>query len=444
METRAHARDLGKVVILATACVAIGLWCMSCGGAGSTEVVPAPTPGFSLSTTSIDFAQQGVGSASTPVPVSLTNIGNGTLTLSSVQVTGSNPHDFTLTNNCGSSLAASAQCTFAVAFAPSAAGTRTASVLFTDNAAGSPQTVALSGTGTAPASSFSPTSLTFASQSVGTTSAAQTVTLSNTGTAALSITSLAITGANASDFAQTNTCGSSVAAASSCTIGVTFTPTATGSRAASLSITDNASGSPQTVALSGTAAVPAGVSLSPTSLSFGSQPVATTSGTQTITLSNGGGTPLSITSLAIAGADAGDFAEVADTCGSSLAAGGTCAIGVTFTPSASGQRTATLSITDNASGSPQAASFTGTGSSDVILSWGASPTSGVVGYNVYRGTTSGGESSTALNSTPINGTTFVDENVTAGTTYYYVVKSVGPNSELSGPSNETEATVPTS
>jgi hypothetical protein len=260
----------------------------------------------------------------------------------------------------------------------------------------------------------------------------------------LSITSLAVTGANASDFAQTNTCGSSVAASGKCTISLTFTPTASGSRAASLSITDNASGSPQTVTLSGTGTAPAGVSLSPTSLSFGSQPNATTSAAQTITLSNGGGAALNITGLAITGADAGDFAEVADTCGSSLAAGGTCTIEVTFTPSASGQRTATLSITDNASGSPQAASFTGTGSPDVILSWGASPSSGVVGYNVYRGTTSGGEISTALNSTPINGTTYVDSNVTAGTTYYYVVKSVGSNGQLSGPSDETEANVPAS
>jgi len=117
---------------------------------------------------------------------------------------------------------------------------------------------------------------------------------------------------------------------------------------------------------------------------------------------------------------------------------------VTFTPSASGPRTGTLSIADNASGSPQAASFVGTGSQDVILSWGASPTSAVVGYNVYRGTTSGGESSTALNPTPINGTTFVDENVTPGTTYYYVVKSIGSNDQLSGPSNEAEASVPPS
>ncbi len=93
--------------------------------------------------------------------------------------------------------------------------------------------------------------MTFASQTVGTTNTAQTVTLSNTGNATLNITSIGLTGTNASDFAQTNTCGSSVAAGASCTINVTFTPTATGTRTAAVSISDNASGSPQLINLNG-------------------------------------------------------------------------------------------------------------------------------------------------------------------------------------------------
>jgi hypothetical protein len=122
----------------------------------------------------------------------------------------------------------------------------------TDNASGSPQTVSLSGTGTGPVVSLSPTSLTFGSQAVGTPGAAQTITLNNTGNAALSITSITVTGTNAKDFSETNTCGSSVAAEGNCPISVTFTPSASGSRTASVSITDNAPGSPQAVSLSGT------------------------------------------------------------------------------------------------------------------------------------------------------------------------------------------------
>ena len=123
--------------------------------------------------------------------------------------------------------------------------------------------------------------LSFGNQSVRTTSTAQTVTLNNTGTAMLSITSVAVTGANAGDFSETDTCGSSVAAGSYCTIAVLFTPSTAGSRTASISITDNASGSPQMVGLSGTGTAPV-VSLSPAGLTFASQTVGTTSAAQTI------------------------------------------------------------------------------------------------------------------------------------------------------------------
>jgi fibronectin type 3 domain-containing protein len=88
--------------------------------------------------------------------------------------------------------------------------------------------------------------------------------------------------------------------------------------------------------------------------------------------------------------------------------------------------------------------LTGTGTSDVILSWSASSSPGVIGYNVYRGLTSGGEGSTPVNSDPISGTTYVDTNVTAGKTYYYVLTSVNTNGAQSAPSSETEATVPSS
>jgi hypothetical protein len=99
---------------------------------------------------------------------------------------------------------------------------------------------------------LSPSTLNFSpAQLVGTTSASQPVTLTNTGTATLTITSIGFTGANASEFGETDKCGPALAAGVSCTINVTFTPTAVGTAAASLSITDNAAGSPQTVALAG-------------------------------------------------------------------------------------------------------------------------------------------------------------------------------------------------
>ena len=113
-----------------------------------------------------------------------------------------------------------------------------------------------------------------------------------------------------------------------------------------------------------------------------------------------------------------------------------------FTPSAAA-RVAALTITDNAKGSPHTVSLSGTGSHDVILSWTASATPGLMGYNVYRGTAPGGESSTPLNSTPINGMSYTDENVTARATYYYVVTAVASDGTTqSTNSNEAIASVP--
>ncbi len=123
------------------------------------------------------------------------------------------------------------------------------------SAAGSPQSVALSGSDTtalAPAVSLSTTSLSFGDQQTNTTSAVSTITLINSGDSALTINGIGLSGTNSGDFAQSNTCPSTLAARVSCTISVTFTPTATDSRSASVTITDNAAGSPQSVALSGT------------------------------------------------------------------------------------------------------------------------------------------------------------------------------------------------
>jgi hypothetical protein len=184
------------------------------------------------------------------------------------------------------------------------------------------------------------------------------------------------------------------------------------------------------------------VSLSPTSLAFGNQAVDMTSTAQTVTLSNTGSAALGITSFTFTGANAGDFDE-SNTCGSSLAAGANCTIAVMFTPSLAGTEAASLSIADNASGSPQTVSLSGAGTHDVILSWTASTTPGVVGYNVFRGATSGGESTTPLNSSPINGTTYTDATVQAGQTYYYVVTAVASNDVTqSADSNEVSAAVP--
>jgi len=404
--------------------------------------VAAAGPSANVAPSSLSFGNQPVGTPSGTLTATLANSGSAALSVSSIAVAGANAGDFAQSNSCGSSVAAGGSCTISVTFDPTASGSRTASVSISDNAtAGSPQTIGLSGTGTVVAASLSPTSLSFGSEAVSTKSGTLTATLTNNGNAALSLSSIALTGANTGDFAETNTCGSSVAAGGSCTISVTFDPTTSGSRSASVSITDNATGSPQSLSLSGTGTA-AAASLSPTSLSFGSQPIAITSSAQTVTLTNGGTTALSISSLTITGTNAADFAEVADTCGSSVAAGANCTIGVAFTPSISSPETASITVADNVTGSPQTVGLSGSGMHNVNLSWTPSSTSGVVGYNIYRGSTSGGESSTPLNSAPVGATAFTDEGVTAGSTYYYIVTAVGADDAQSSASGETSTAVP--
>ena len=720
MGNRVVQRQNANAVILSMACIALALG-ITDNARGNPEGLISygrGTPAVSLSRTSLAFGSQSVNTTSTAQTVTLSNTGNATLSISVITVTGANRTNFAEGNTCGRSVAAGASCTIRVTFKPSASGSFKASVSIMDNARVSLQTVSLSGTGTltasmptAPEDGLSPTTLAFGSQLLGTPSTAQTATLSNSGNATMNISSLVLTGTNASDFAQTNTCGSSVAAGNSCTISVTFTPTASGTRTASVSITDNASGSPQSVSLTGTGNNPAPtlaslspasavagagsqtltltgtnflagstvtyngvghtatfvsatqltislsatdqatagsyavvvtnpapgggtssalsfavnnpaptltslspasalagaglqtltltgtsfvagstvtyngvghtttfvsstqltislsatdqatagsyavvvtnpapgggtssalsfavnnpaptltslspasavagagsqtltltgtnflssstvtyngvvhtatfasstqltislsgtdqatagsyavvvtnpapgggtssalnftvggpiVSLSPTSLAFGNQSADMTSAAQTVTLSNTGNAALSITSLGFTGTNASDFDE-SNTCGSSLAAGANCTIAVMFTPSIVGTEAASLSIADSASGNPQTVSLSGAGTHDVILTWTASTTPGVVGYNVYRGTTSGGPYPTELNSSPINGTTYCDSSVQAGQTYYYVVTAVASNDVTqSADSNQASAAVP--
>ena len=218
-------------------------------GSSTTATVLLQSPTVSLSNTRLTYANQVVATSSASQTVTLSNTSALALNISSIVITGTNATDFAQTHTCGASLSPGASCTISLTFKPTQVGSRAASVTITDNAAVSPQQIALSGTGvtSGPNATLS-ASLTFAAQTVGTASSAQSVTLINYGRATLGITRIATSG----DFSQTHTCGSSLAVLASCTISVTFTPTQQGSRAGTLSITDNAPGSPQTVSLSGT------------------------------------------------------------------------------------------------------------------------------------------------------------------------------------------------
>ncbi len=218
---------------------------------------------------------------------------------------------------------------------------------------------------------------------MGTTSSSQPVTISNTGNVALAVTGIAIS----PNFGQTNNCGGSVAASGSCTINVTFSPTATGPLTGTLTITDNSNGvagATQTVGLSGTGGT--AVSLSATSLSFGAQLMGSSS-LKIVTLRNMGSTPLTISSLSVVsfaplaplGTTAGDFTIQGSTCvtGGSVAGLASCAINLAFKPTAAGARSATLVISDSDPSSPQSVNLAGMGTavrlSATSLTFGPQP-----------------------------------------------------------------------
>jgi uncharacterized repeat protein (TIGR03803 family) len=208
---------------------------------------------------------------------------------------------------------------------------------------------------------LSTTSLSFGGQVINTASAPQSVTVTNSGNANLAFGAGAVTlsGANANDFVVTmDTCsGMTFIPSGTCSVSVTFAPLAPGRASAALSLTDNALNSPQMVVLSGTAFSKAVVTLSPASLSFPGQTVDTTSVPQTVTLSNSGTGPLGIVSIAT---DNTRFAQT-NNCPPSLGPGASCGIAVTFTPAFAGTDVGHLTVTDDAAGSPHAATLTGMG-----------------------------------------------------------------------------------
>jgi Abnormal spindle-like microcephaly-assoc'd, ASPM-SPD-2-Hydin len=293
---------------------------ISQGSSGTSTITVVPAGGFTGSVTlSASGLPSGVTAAFVPNPTTTTSV--LTLTASATAATGTST--VTITGTSGSLTA-----------------TTTISLTVTQ--------------GGGPVVTLTPTSLVFGKIVVGTTSTGKNVTLANTGNATLIIASITTSG----DFAQvtsTKPCGATLAAGAHCIIRVTFTPTQLGLRTGNITITDNAANSPQTVPLSGTGVLP--VTLTPSSATYAAQAVGTTSLPKTFTLKNN----QTVTLNSIVISTTGDFSVSATTCTTSLAAKTNCTIKVVFKPTATGTRTGTLNVADNASNSPQTSSLTGTG-----------------------------------------------------------------------------------
>jgi hypothetical protein len=224
----------------------------SMGTLSGGQVVNPPPPEVSVTPTSINFGTVYLLDLQEK-NVTVKNTGTSPVTFSSVSLTlgsGTNRGDFTYVNFCPKTLQVGKSCILSVVFVARNVGSLSATLNINDNAAGSPQQVALSATVINPRASYSPGSLSFGTVQVG-HSSTKSVTLTNTGTTTLDITSVSITGADTGDFTQSNTCPSALAAGTDCILSVTFTPTTTGTRSADLTVVDNAAISTQNVPLSG-------------------------------------------------------------------------------------------------------------------------------------------------------------------------------------------------
>jgi hypothetical protein len=233
------------------------------------------------------------------------------------------------------------------------------------------------GTSAAPQAALTPTTSDFGSLTVGTSSPAAVFTLANAGNAALSISSITLAGANASSFSVgSNTCGTMLAAGASCTVSVTFSPTSAGSAMAMLNIVDAVGTQASTLTGSGTAAAAPQAALSPSTADFGTVTVGATSAPMTFTLSNAGNAALGISSVSLGGTNAAAFSIATNACGSSLAAGASCAITVSFAPSLVGSEGAQLSVVDSVG--TQSSGLSGTGGAAADFTVTASPDSQIV------------------------------------------------------------------
>jgi sugar lactone lactonase YvrE len=390
------------------------------------------TGGATLLPNALNFGNVAVGTSSATQTATLTNADPSyALYLSAPSLTDST--DFTESDNCNSLVPANASCTLTFTFTPQSAGALSSTFTISDSAHGTHYSIALAGDGisaSAPQALLSPGTLSFTT-TAGTAAATQMATLTNKGTAALALSSIAITGTNSTAFAQTNTCGSSLAAGASCTVTVSFTATSTGSYSATLTATDNASPATQSIQLTalvttGSTGAPA-ATLTPATLNFGSVQTGAKSTAQSATLTNAGDAALTITSVSLMGTNSAAFATT-NTCGSTLAAGASCAISVTFDPTTAGTDGATLSVSDNAPGSPQTSSLVG-----VATAPPAAADFSIAATPASQSVTSGSSAVYQVNLASLNGAftqpvTLAASGLPAGSTVSFSPTSVTPGS----------------
>ena len=381
--------------------------------------------------TSLSFGSVQVGSQQT-LSETLTNTGGSSVTISQVGISGTG---FTVSGiTAPLTLTAGQSATFSVRFAPQSAGSVSGNVTITSTAPNPTLTIPLSGTGISPgALASNPTSLSFGSVQVANQ---QTLSekVTNIGGSSVTISQVGISGTG---FSLSGiTAPVTLTAGQSASFNVTFAPQSAGSVSGNVTITSTASNPTLTIPLSGTGTAAVGqLAVTPTTLGLGSVVVGT-SGTASGNLTASGA------SVTVTGASTNNsvFSVGGLSLPVTIPAGQSVPFTVTFSPQTTGAATATLTFSSNAQPSTTSETLSGTGTPapthTVNLSWNASTSSNISGYNVYRAVyVSSCGSFSKINSTLNTGTLYTDSAVTDGTSYCYATTAVNSSNEESGYSN---------
>jgi hypothetical protein len=416
--------------------------CQGLSAGGKSNTAPPAQQSSSAgslgaSTLSLDFGSVAVASSKT-LPLTMTNNGASQIAVSSVTFSGP---EFTLSQpTIPVSIAAGQSSTWSVVFAPTSTGSITASMTITSNASNSVMTVSLSGAGAAAQpGSLTPNlaSINFGSVQVGNNqSLSETVT--NTGGSNVTISQAKVAGTgfsvNGINPPLTLTAGQSIS------FNVGFIPPSAGSDSGTLTITSDASNATLNIPLAGIGSAAGQLAVNPTSLNLGS--VAVGSSSQQTAQLVASGASVTVSSVNISNAD---FTVSGLSLPVTIPAGQGVPFTVTFTPQSTGATSGTASFSSDASNSPAVLGVSGTGAQpvqhSVLLSWTASSSPNIDGYNIYRSETSGGPYS-MLNSSLNLGTSYTDSSVADGSTYFYVTTAVNSNSQESAYSNEAQAVIP--
>jgi hypothetical protein len=369
--------------------------------------------------------------------VRLSNEGTSSITISRVSVSG---RGFSMSKVATPlKLLARQSVSLEVHFAPETAGEATGSIAITSNAPDPNLTIGLSGTAVKGRLSATPPSASLGKVAIGETNS-QTIRLSNTGNSSVIISRVNVSGSSFK-IAGLNT-PIVIASGKSATFNAVFTPTAPGNMTGLVSLVSDAPNSPLAIPLSGSGLARTSLlEASPSGLNFGTVNVDST-GSLSVTLTNRGNSDVTIFKLAVSGAG---FSEGGVAAGTILRPEQSTTLRVAFEPVSAGSVHGDVTVTNSATTSPLTIPLSGNAvksiGHSVALAWNASNSSGVVGYNVYRGTASGGPY-TKLTSSAISETRYTDTSVEAGRTYYYVVTSVDSDGLESSHSNQASAIVP--